>query len=215
MTGWDRRQRDANSRHPNRHGCNSTQPAAGKRARGSCGSSTRLLIAAGQSRCPFMCGSSSIRKVSSSLTPAKRPKRKYSPATSFLHPYFKKVREWITPEQEVGPQLEELGIHPNHVRWVIMTYFDMDHAGGLHHFPKSEILVMQRAFKLAAGFAGQVRGFLPHRWPLWFAPKLIDLAPELVRAISRKSQSHPCRGCHRSPNFWSHRRARLSGCSGF
>ena len=24
---------------------------------------------------------------------------------------------------------------------------------------------------------GQVRGFLPQRWPSWFAPELIDLAP--------------------------------------
>ena len=59
------------------------------------------------------------------------------------------------PEQEVGPQLEALGIHPNDVRWVIMTHLHTDHAGGLHHFPKSEILVMRRAFKLAAGFAGE------------------------------------------------------------
>ena len=106
---------------------------------------------------------------------AKATEPGYFPA---WHPYFKKVREWITPEQEVGPQLEALGIHPNDVRWVIMTHLHTDHAGGLHHFPKSEILVMRRAFKLAAGFAGQVRGFLPHRWPSWFAPKLIDLAPD-------------------------------------
>lgn len=94
------------------------------------------------------------------------------------HPYFKKVKEWVTPEQEVGPQLQAIGIGPNDVRWVIMTHLHTDHAGGLHHFPKSEILVVRRAFELAVGFAGQVRGFLPHRWPSWFAPKLIDLAPQ-------------------------------------
>jgi len=94
------------------------------------------------------------------------------------HPYFKKVKEWLAPEQEVGPQLQALGIRPNDVRWVIMTHLHTDHAGGLHYFPKSEILVMRRAFELASGFAGQVRGFLPHRWPSWFAPKLIDLAPD-------------------------------------
>jgi N-acyl homoserine lactone hydrolase len=93
------------------------------------------------------------------------------------HPYFKKVQEWLTPEQEVGPQLQALGIRPTDVRWVIMTHLHTDHAGGLQHFPKSEILVMRRAFALASGFMGQVRGFLPHRWPSWFAPKLIDLDP--------------------------------------
>lgn len=93
------------------------------------------------------------------------------------HPYFKNVAMQVTPEQEIGPQLQAIGIHPGNVRWVILTHLHTDHAGGLGHFPKSEILVMRRAFELASGFAGQMRGFLPHRWPSWFAPKLIDLAP--------------------------------------
>ena len=93
------------------------------------------------------------------------------------HPYFKNVAMQVTPEQEIGPQLQAIGIHPDDVRWVILTHLHTDHAGGLRHFPKSEILVMRRAFEQASGFAGQMRGFLPHRWPSWFAPKLIDLAP--------------------------------------
>jgi glyoxylase-like metal-dependent hydrolase (beta-lactamase superfamily II) len=94
------------------------------------------------------------------------------------HPYFKHVALQVSPEQEIGSQLQTRGIQPNDVRWVILTHLHTDHAGGLHHFPKSEILVMHRAFELATGFAGQTRGFLPHRWPSWFAPKLIDLAPQ-------------------------------------
>lgn len=93
------------------------------------------------------------------------------------HPYFKNVAVQVTQEQEVGAQLRTAGIRPDDVRWVILTHLHTDHAGGLHHFPKSEILVVRRAFELASGFAGQVRGFLPHRWPSWFAPKLIDLPP--------------------------------------
>lgn len=93
------------------------------------------------------------------------------------HPYFKNVVIQVKQEQEVGEQLQAIGIRPNDVRWVILTHLHTDHAGGLHHFPKSEILVVRRAFELASGFAGQVRGFLPHRWPSWFSPKLIDLAP--------------------------------------
>ena len=94
------------------------------------------------------------------------------------HPYFKKVKVWLTPEKEVGPQLQALGISPSEVRWVILTHLHTDHAGGLHHFPRAEILVMRRALELASGFAGQMRGFLPQRWPRWFAPKPIDLVPQ-------------------------------------
>lgn len=94
------------------------------------------------------------------------------------HPYFKHVVMQVSPDQEIGPQLQARGIHPNDVRWVILTHLHTDHAGGLHHFPKSEILVMRRAFELASGWTGQTRGFLPHRWPSWFAPKFIDLVPK-------------------------------------
>jgi N-acyl homoserine lactone hydrolase len=94
------------------------------------------------------------------------------------HPYLKNAIFQVKPEQEVGLQLQTIGIHPNDVRWVILTHLHTDHAGGLHHFPKSEILVVRRAFELASGLVGQARGFLPHHWPSWFTPKLIDLTPK-------------------------------------
>ena len=57
------------------------------------------------------------------------------------HPVFRfAVREWVEPEQEIGPQLERLGIRPSDVRRVVMTHLHTDHASGLHHFPDTEIL---------------------------------------------------------------------------
>jgi N-acyl homoserine lactone hydrolase len=94
------------------------------------------------------------------------------------HPYFKNVKEQLTPDQEIGPQLQAIGIQPNDVRRVVMTHLHTDHAGGLQHFPKSEILIMRRAFDRAIGFRGQLRGFLPQRWPIGFTPTLIDLEPQ-------------------------------------
>ncbi len=92
------------------------------------------------------------------------------------HPYYRLgVREWVEPEQEIGPQLRTLGISPDDVRWVVMTHLHTDHAGGLGHFPKSEILVTRPEFENARGALGKIRGFLPHRWPDWFSPELIDL----------------------------------------
>ena len=58
------------------------------------------------------------------------------------HPYFRlAVQLDVSPEQEVGPQLLKLGIRPDDVQTVILTHLHTDHAGGLHHFPKSTILV--------------------------------------------------------------------------
>jgi glyoxylase-like metal-dependent hydrolase (beta-lactamase superfamily II) len=95
------------------------------------------------------------------------------------HPYFRlAVRVDVTPEQEVGPQLLKLGIRPDEVRTVILTHLHTDHAGGLHHFPRSEILVSDVELRLARGFSGRLRGYLPNRWPDWLAPRSIAFAPE-------------------------------------
>lgn len=94
------------------------------------------------------------------------------------NPFFKNAIFHVQPEQEVGAQLHALGIHPNDVRRVILTHLHFDHVGGLHHFPHSEILVVRKAYQQAAGLLGQALGFLPQHWPTWFAPRLIDLAPQ-------------------------------------
>ena len=97
------------------------------------------------------------------------------------HPYFRlAVQLDVSPEQEVGPQLLKLGICPDDVRTVILTHLHTDHAGGLHHFPKSEILVSGEELTLASGFAGQLRGYLPTRWPSWFAPRTIVFEPKAI-----------------------------------
>lgn len=93
------------------------------------------------------------------------------------NPYLKNAIFQVQPEQEIGSQLQAIGIHPNEVRWVILTHLHTDHAGGLHHFPKSDIFVVRRAYKVASGIAGPAQGFLPYHWPSWFAPHLIDLTP--------------------------------------
>ena len=95
------------------------------------------------------------------------------------HPYYRTgVREWVQPEQEVGPQLRQLGISPEQVRWVVLTHMHTDHAGGLAHFPKSEVLLSRVEFQQSSGRLGQLRGYLPQHRPAWFQPRLIDFAPQ-------------------------------------
>lgn len=90
------------------------------------------------------------------------------------HPYFLlAVRMDVRPEQEIGPQLLELGIRPVDVRTVVLTHLHTDHAGGLNHFPKSKVLVSGEELKLAEGFGGRLRGYLPNRWPSWLSPEPI------------------------------------------
>lgn len=106
---------------------------------------------------------------------ARVAERGYFPA---WHPYYRfGVRAWVEEDQEAGPALRRLGFEPADVRWVVMTHLHTDHAGGLAHFPHSEILVSRMELEKASGTLGKLRGFLPHRWPQWFRPRVVEFSP--------------------------------------
>ena len=102
------------------------------------------------------------------------------------HPFFRTAARFdVKPEDEIGPQLRAMGIATDDVRTVVLTHLHTDHAGGLHHFPKSKIFVAAQEYQGALGFAGKVMGYLPHRWPEWFAPVAIPFAPVACGPFSR------------------------------
>jgi len=96
-----------------------------------------------------------------------------------LHPYVRwEVAFRIDRDEEIGPQLRALGIGVRDVKRVVLTHMHVDHDGGLAHFPQSEILVAASELRTASGWAGRLRGYLPNRWPSWFDPTPLGLAPE-------------------------------------
>jgi glyoxylase-like metal-dependent hydrolase (beta-lactamase superfamily II) len=102
-----------------------------------------------------------------------------------LHPYHRwEVTFRLEREEEVGPQLRALGIGPRDVTRVILTHLHADHDGGLAHFPNTEILVSRGELRTARGWMGRLRGYLPHRWPTWFDPIPLDLAPDAYGPFS-------------------------------
>jgi N-acyl homoserine lactone hydrolase len=104
---------------------------------------------------------------------ARSAEKGYFPA---WHPYYRLgVREWVANEQEIGPRIERLGFSTDDVRWVVLTHLHTDHAGGIAHFPNSELLVTRTELDHASGTLGKLRGYLPHRWPEWFSPTPVDL----------------------------------------
>ena len=96
------------------------------------------------------------------------------------HPYFRlAVRVSVRPDEEIGPALSRIGVAVEDVRWVVLTHMHTDHAGGLEHVRDREVLVSERELSDARGFAGQVRGYLPHRWPdgVRFSPVAFEDRP--------------------------------------
>jgi len=102
------------------------------------------------------------------------------------HPYFRfGVRFDIDREQEVGIQLAKIGIAPRDVKTVVLTHMHIDHDAGLKDLPHSEVFAAPGELKIASGFAGRIRGYLPQRWPSGFDPKPLAFEAEPFGPFAR------------------------------
>lgn len=105
------------------------------------------------------------------------------------HPYYRtSVRLRVQPDQEIGSQLRRMGIAENDVKTVVLTHLHTDHAGGLHDFPKSKILVSGPDYRLAGSFGGRLLGYLPNRWPVWFEPQPISFESKPFGSFQQRYQ---------------------------
>jgi len=103
-------------------------------------------------------------------------------------PYWTtQYRYKITPEEEIGPQLQMRGIPPREVRWVVITHAHFDHTSALYHFPNTEIIFLRKEYEDVQRFRSAHFAF-PSKWPDWLKIRLIDYVPESVGAFK---QSYP------------------------
>lgn len=100
--------------------------------------------------------------------------------------YTTQVIVKVGPQEEVGDQIRAHGLDPaRDIGTVLMTHMHHDHAGGLHHFPHSRIIVPRENWKAATSLAGKVQGNLPQRWPIWLKPELIDADGPAIGLFTR------------------------------
>jgi glyoxylase-like metal-dependent hydrolase (beta-lactamase superfamily II) len=92
----------------------------------------------------------------------------------------------VAPEEEIGPQLNAMGIRCRDVRLVVLTHLHHDHDGGLRHFPHNRILASAENFRLAKRW-GALVGAMPRRWPLWFDPEPLEFSGPAVAPFARSA----------------------------
>lgn len=98
------------------------------------------------------------------------------PATHFI--YNAILRLALTPDDEMGAQLQRLGIPPDEVRWVVQTHLHSDHADGLVFFPKSEVILSQIDYPNSTGT-------LPCKHPTWLNPTFSNFTEAGVAGFAR------------------------------
>jgi N-acyl homoserine lactone hydrolase len=90
------------------------------------------------------------------------------------HPFYRRAVHFsVHPEEELGPQLRDLGIGARDVRHVVLTHLHTDHAGGVVHVTGSRVWVAREELARARGVTGRIGGYLPHRWPKWWQPEFV------------------------------------------
>jgi glyoxylase-like metal-dependent hydrolase (beta-lactamase superfamily II) len=110
----------------------------------------------------------------------------YFPAA---HPFYRRsMRADITADDEIDARLRQAGLDPDDVRWVVVTHLHTDHAGGLRHFPAAEIVLSADEWAAGRGLGGWARGYLPHLFPRWLAPRTVVFTGERVGEFAA---SHP------------------------
>jgi N-acyl homoserine lactone hydrolase len=77
----------------------------------------------------------------------------------------------VDTQEEIGPQLNALGIPIERIRAVILTHLHLDHIDGLKYFPSTPIIVSRREWE-------KPFGDLPKLYPSWFKPDLVDLSDQ-------------------------------------
>jgi len=83
---------------------------------------------------------------------------------------------YLQPQESAVAQLEQLGIEPNDIKYIIISHFHADHIGGLKDFPQAKFICFKsgyHAIKNKRGFKALKAGFLSGLMPDNFEKRVI------------------------------------------
>ena len=77
------------------------------------------------------------------------------------HPFFRRASQFqVTPQDEIGAQLQGMGVRTRDIRHVVLTHLHTDHAGGLAHVVGCRTWLHPIEWRRAKGIGGQVHPLL-------------------------------------------------------
>ncbi|UTW60566.1 MBL fold metallo-hydrolase [bacterium SCSIO 12741] len=82
--------------------------------------------------------------------------------------YANVTKVFITEEEEAKNALQESGIDPAAIKYIIVSHFHADHIGGLKDFPNAQFICSKEGFEDVigkTGFSALRRGFVPNLLP--------------------------------------------------
>lgn len=98
----------------------------------------------------------------------------FTPAGKMVASYSKKnFRFLVKKENELGFQLQKLGITKDRIKKIVLTHLHLDHTDGLKDFEGVEIILNEAEFKNPVGH-------IPKLYPSWFDPTLVNYRQGLV-----------------------------------
>jgi N-acyl homoserine lactone hydrolase len=108
------------------------------------------------------------------------------------HPFYRRAARFkVAPEDELGPQLRALGIEAGDVHSVILTHLHTDHGGGLRHVVGCRTWVHEAELNRAKGLMGRLNGYLPHRWPKWWQPEMLEFQDRAIGPFAQSAAIFP------------------------
>jgi glyoxylase-like metal-dependent hydrolase (beta-lactamase superfamily II) len=124
--------------------------------------------------------------------------------TGYSHRFFQETRAWplrlyalatpvyFQPADSAVSQLQQAGISPQSVKYIIISHFHADHVGGLQDFPNARFICFNSAYqavKNRQGWSALKAGFLPGLLPTDFDHRRISV--EDLQTVSLPTQYLP------------------------
>lgn len=90
--------------------------------------------------------------------------------------YGKVTPVFCSAEESIAYQLQQIGIDPLEIRYIILSHFHADHVAGLKDFPQATIIAMRKAYEDVQGLTGVPavkKAFIPNLLPEDFTQRIV------------------------------------------